>query len=250
MFKEPLQAWLATSIIGRAQKKGIIKTDVESILDAVGQNHHLVDDTPYGGGPGELMKIDVIAPLIKNALEKNPDILRTKKRVLLMDPAGIPFNNDVAKRLSTYSELIFVCGRYEGFDARVHFYVDEAISVGDFVLSAGDLAAMVIFDATARFIEGVLGNQLSVNEESHADGRLEGSLYTRPSMYEGRLVPDVFQSGNHGDIKKARKLESIVKTAILRPDLIIKNPFDESEEALFKQYQQNAVIFPWMKAHD
>jgi tRNA (guanine37-N1)-methyltransferase len=247
MFDEPISTWLETSLLGRAQKNRIIQCHVKSVLKALSFDHHAADDTPYGGGPGELLKIDVLEPLIKNALARYPDIPRTQKRVLLMDPAGTVFNQAQAKLLASYEELIFVCGRYEGFDARIYHYIDDAISLGDFVLSSGDLAAMAIFDATVRHIDGFLGNQDSPVYESHQGGRLEGSLYTRPKSYDGHDVPEVFCKGNHGAISKARDLESLVKTKILRPDLIQKYPLTKDELALLEVHVETPKKYPWMK---
>jgi tRNA (guanine37-N1)-methyltransferase len=231
MFKEPMLAWLNCSLMARAQKNQIVKTEVISVLEHVGFNHHAIDDTPYGGGPGELMKIDVVAPLIKKALSLNPHE-RSQKRVILLDPSGRTFDQNEAKRLSTYKELIFVSGRYEGIDARIYHYVDEALSLGDFVLSSGDMAALTMFDATARMVNGFLGNSESIKSESHFNGRLEASLYTRPKDYEGLSVPKVYQSGDHQAIEKARLKESLIKTRTLRPDLLEKYPTLEKEPDL------------------
>jgi tRNA (guanine37-N1)-methyltransferase len=250
MFKEPLLAWLDSSIMARAHKNGLLNSEVLSILEHVAFDHHAVDDTPYGGGPGELMKISIIEPLIRDALAKNPGVARAKKRVLLMDPAGITFTQDHAKRLSGYDELIFISGRYEGIDARVHHYIDEAVSIGDFVLSSGDIAAMAIFDATARMIEGFLGNSQSKVLDSHFDGRLEASLYTRPKLYDGHEVPEVFCGGNHQAINKALMLESLHKTSLMRPDLINKHPLNDAEQALLKANKNKLLSYPWMKSHE
>ena len=245
MFREPLAAWLSSSIVGRAHQRGILQSQVLSILESVSFNHHAVDDTPYGGGPGELMKIDVIAPLVESALALNGERSRKNKRVLLMDPAGALFNHNHAKRLAQYEELIFVCGRYEGIDARIYHFVDEAISIGDYVLSCGDLAAMAIFDATSRLIEGVLGNSQSSVLESHLAGRLESSQYTRPPVYRSYLVPEVLQNGNHQAIMKARLQESIYKTHALRPDLIDSYPLTDDERAALIAARQQS--YPWDK---
>lgn len=249
MFREPVCSWLQTSIIARAKQQGLFTAEIVQILESV-RHHHDVDDTPYGGGPGELMKINVIAPLINHALEKNSQRSRKQKRVLLMDPAGQTFNQDHAKRLAQYEELIFVCGRYEGIDARIHAYVDESISLGDFVMSNGDIAAMAIADATLRMHEGVLHNALSIDEESHMKGRLECSHYTRPLNYEGRIVPSVLQSGDHKAIAAWRRMESVVRTAILRPDLLKKYPLDVKEQELFTQGSSSHHHFPWLKIHE
>jgi tRNA (guanine37-N1)-methyltransferase len=249
-FKEPLTTWLNSSIIGRAHQNNILDTAVISILEKLSFDHHAIDDTPYGGGPGELMKIDILGPMIKTALSTHEQIPRAQKRVLLMDPAGLVFTQEKAYDLSTYQELIFISGRYEGIDARIHYYVDEALSIGDFVLSSGDLAAMAIFDATARFVDGVLGNNRSHLNESHQAGRLENSLYTRPRSYDGYHVPDVFCRGNHKEIKQAQELESIIKTKSLRPDLLQKYPLEKDELSLLKEAQNLACNYPWMKSHE
>lgn len=245
MFKEPFEAFANSSILARACKKGLLSFHFASLLEEVNFDHHIIDDTPYGGGPGELMKIDIIAPLIEKMLLRNPSP-REKKRVLLMDPAGKPFTQEDAKRLSHYDELLFICGRYEGIDARIYHYIDEAISIGDYVLSSGDLAAMVVCDATARMVEGVLGNFSSTVEESHSFGRLEASHYTRPSSYQGFSVPDALKNGNHKEIEKMRRFESIIKTKKLRPDLLEKFPLSEEEKALIlTPLEKND--YPWLK---
>lgn len=246
MSDEPLRTWLENSIINRALKKEILSVHIEEILKSV-KNHHEVDDTPYGGGPGELMKINIIAPLIQKALRRFPERDRQKKRVLLMDPAGIQFSQEHAERLQSYEELIFVAGRYEGIDARVYHYIDEAISLGDFVLSSGDLAAAAIFDATARLTHGVLGNKDSVLHESHQQGRLESSHYTRPINFEGHEVPLVLQNGNHALIDKARKIEGLYRTLFQRADLIEKYPLSDEEKVLLKECEKNN-FYPWQKA--
>jgi tRNA (guanine37-N1)-methyltransferase len=243
MVKDPLSAWLNTSIMGRAQRNEVLSTSIISILE--NRSHHEVDDTPYGGGAGELMRIDVIAPLINQALEQHPEVSRSQKRVILMDPAGKKFTQEHAQRLANYSELIFVCGRFEGIDARVYYYIDEALSLGDFVISCGELAALSIFDATARLVSGVLGNNKSLECESHIAGRLESSNYTRPADFEGLKVPEVLKNGNHQLISRARQEESLYKTATLRPDLIEKFPLSPHEENILRQSVPTS--YPWQK---
>jgi tRNA (guanine37-N1)-methyltransferase len=249
MFKEPIESWLSSSIIARAERQGIISVHIESILRDVEFDHHAIDDAPYGGGPGELMRINVIAPLIEKTLNKDRVRTRKKKRVLLMDPAGLLFSQKDAQRLSQYEELIFISGRYEGIDARVHHFVDEAISIGDYVTTSGDLPAMVILDATARMVPGVLGNHGSIVDESHFSGRLEGSHYTRPASYDSLTVPEIFQSGNHSGIAQAKALESLHKTMHIRPDLLEKFPLTQKEaELLARTFDQ--LHYPWMAWHE
>lgn len=245
MSKEPMASMLKSSILGRAERNELLSTRIESILENV-NSHHEVDDTPYGGGPGELMKIDVIAPLINKALMHHADRPRDKKRVLLMDPAGTPFSQEHAERLGAYEELIFISGRYEGIDARIHYYVDEALSLGDFVMSSGDLAALAIFDTTARLVEGVLGNKNSIIHESHRGGRLESSHYTRPLSYEGHEVPPVYHKGNHALIARARMVEGLRKTCEKRSDLLEKYPLSDEEKALLHEHA-GIEHYPWQK---
>lgn len=245
MFQEPLRSILATSVLARAQEKGIFTSQIISLLERA-QSHHIIDDTPYGGGPGELMKISVVAPIINECLNQSAQA-RHKKRVILMDPSGKTFDQDDARRLCMYDELIFVCGRYEGIDARIHHYADEALSVGDFVLSSGDLAAAAMFDATARLVPGVLGNVASLDDESHAHGRLEASSYTRPSEYEGHAVPEVFRRGNHREIAETRKLESLLKTKFLRPDLLERFPLSPEEAKLLSLVAKAPTFYPWRR---
>lgn len=244
MFKEPISSWLKSSIIGRAHQHGLLSSKVISLLEEVVYNHHALDDKPYGGGPGELLKIDVIAPVLNQTLTMRDDIERSQKRVILLDPAGVVFNQEHARRLANYQELIFICGRYEGIDARIYHYVDESLSLGDFVLSSGDIAAMAIFDAIARMIKGVL-NEASLTQESHNQGRLEASSYTRPLTYLGHEVPLLYQSGHHEHIKIAKACESAYRTLKVRPDLLDKHPLSESEKALLSSLKD--PHYPWMK---
>lgn len=250
MFKGVLEPILGSSVLGRAEKKGLIKTRIISLLDELNNDHHKLDDTPYGGGPGELLRVDVMVPIIEKALNEHMHRAREKKRVILLDPAGVVFNQASAERLSAYEELIFVAGRFEGIDARVHHYVDEAISLGDFVLSNGDMASVAIFDATARLIPGVLGNRASIKEESHNHGRLEASLYTRPATYQGHEVPLVLKNGNHYAIARYKKQEAARKTAFLRPDLLHEYPLSEEEKTLLREEELSS--YPWQKqvSHD
>ncbi len=237
MFKEPISSVLSTSILARAREAGIINTRVISLLEEHDNNHHAIDDTPYGGGPGELMKISVIAPVIRQALTHHDHLPRENKRVILMDPSGKTFNQSHARRLSAYDELIFVSSRYEGVDARVHNYIDEALSLGDFILSSGDLAAAAIFDAIARHLPGVLGNIESLDEESFSYGRLEPSNYTRPREYEGYAVPEFLTAGNHAVIKKERAKEALLRTQMLRPDLLERFPLSDEEKEILGHHE-------------
>ena len=232
MFHEPIASYLQTSIIKQAIDNKIIFPSIISILESVNYNHHAIDDTPYGGGAGQLIKIDVIEPLITQALSKN-NFTREQKRVVLLDPSGIKFDQKQAQRLACYEEIIFICPRYEGIDARIHYFTDEAISLGDFILSNGDIAALSVFDAIARLKPNVLGNACSLEQESYNNGRLEASNYTRPKVFKGYEVPKVLQSGDHKSIADYKTIESLSKTLLLRPDLL--------QEVLINQNEQNLL---------
>jgi tRNA (guanine37-N1)-methyltransferase len=204
---------LSTSIVGRAQDSGLISVDLHDLRDWAEGKHRRADDTPYGGGSGMVMRVDVVDRGIQAVSGEGT-------RVLLMDPVGQPFRQADAQRLTQYDHLVFVCGHYEGIDARVRDHlVDEVFSIGDFVLTGGELPAMVIIDSIARLLPGVLGNPESSRTESFADGLLEAPQYTRPRVYRDWEVPEVLVSGHHGKIDEWRKQTSKVLTDEIRPDL-------------------------------
>jgi len=221
LFPDFFQQLSEISIVGRALKSGLVAVQCEQIRDHAHDKHKRVDDTPYGGGPGQLMRVDVVAEAIRCARAKS-GAATDRQRVVLVDPKGPLFCSQSAQRLASYDEVIFVCGRYEGIDARILYYVDESVSVGDFILTGGELAAMLIFDATVRFVPGVLGNSESSQSESFAHNLLEHHQYTRPEEFEGRRVPDILLSGHHLNIAKAREAEQIAITSKIRPDLLKK----------------------------
>jgi len=204
---------LSTSILGRAQDSGLITVELHDLRDWAEGKHRTADDTPYGGGSGMVMRVDVVDRGIQAVSGEGT-------RVLLMDPVGQPFRQADAQRLTQYDHLVFVCGHYEGIDARVRDHlVDEVFSIGDFVLTGGELPAMVIIDSIARLLPGVLGNPESSRTESFADGRLEAPQYTRPRVYRDWEVPEVLVSGHHGKIDEWRKQTSKALTDEIRPDL-------------------------------
>ncbi len=210
MFRGPLDE----SILKRAQENGLLKISVHNLRDFTHDKHRVVDDKPYGGGQGMLMKPEPIF----EGVEK---LRRENSRVALMTPQGKPLTHSVAKELSGAAHLIVICGHYEGVDERVRqALVTEEISIGDYVLTNGALAAMVLVDAVARFISGVLGDEQSPHEESFASGLLEYPQYTRPPEFRGMKVPDVLLSGNHEEIARWRKEQSQRRTKERRPDLL------------------------------
>jgi tRNA (guanine37-N1)-methyltransferase len=216
LFPEMFEGFLSESILGRAQKNGLIEFDLIQLRDWGLGKHKSVDDTPYGGGAGMVMRVDVVAKAITDLKKKNPEL-----KVVLMSPQGRPFSQEQAQNFaSDGSDLLLVCGHYEGFDERIRDYVDEELSIGDYVLTGGELAAAVVADAVARLIPGVLGKEESFQSESFTDNLLEYPHYTRPEEYEGKTVPEVLKGGNHAEIEKWRKEMAQEKTKKRRPDLI------------------------------
>lgn len=207
---------LSTSILGRAREAGLIDTRVHDLRQWGVGRHRSCDDTPYGGGSGMVMRVDVV--------DAGIEAVRTPEaRVLLMDPAGARFDQAHAHRLARERHLVFVCGHYEGIDARVREHlVDEVLSVGDYVLTGGELPALLIVDAVARLLPGVLGNPDSLDQESFARGGLEAPQYTRPRVYRGLEVPDVLLSGHHAVIETWRQERSRELTEAVRPDLLAR----------------------------
>ena len=204
---------MGKSILGRAQSDGRITVNVHDLRDWAEGKHRQVDDTPYGGGAGMVMRVDVVDRGIQAV--SNPGA-----HVILMDPAGKPFTQADAQRLAGLPQLVLVCGHYEGIDGRVREHlVDETLSIGDFVLTGGELPAMVITDAVARLLPGVLGNDDSAKKESFSDGLLEAPQYTRPREYRGWMVPDVLLSGHHSNIDAWRMDQSRELTGQVRPEL-------------------------------
>jgi tRNA (guanine37-N1)-methyltransferase len=215
LFPAMLQGPLAESILGKAQGAGLITVGVHPLRDWAAGRHQVTDDTPCGGGDGMVMKVEPIARAVRELQDRNPGA-----RVLLMSPQGQPFRQADAVRLSHEPGLIFVCGRYEGFDERVRTLVDEELSLGDFILTGGEPAALAIIDAIARLLPGVLGAAGSAAQDSFSDGLLEYPQYTRPVEFEGLRVPEVLLSGNHQAIAAWRRREQLRRTLTRRPDLL------------------------------
>ena len=215
---------LDASMIGRARERGLVTVDVHDMREHAEGRHRVADDTPYGGGSGMVLRVDVVDRAI--------EAVRTPgARVLLMDPAGVRFTQRDAERLSTYPQLILVCGHYEGIDARVReHFVDEAVSIGDFVLTGGELAALVVVDAVARLVPGVLGNADSARHESFSSGLLEAPQYTRPREWRGLEVPEILLSGHHANIEAWRAEAAAALTARVRPDLLAPGVAASAEE--------------------
>jgi len=212
MFDGPL----TESIIKRAAENGLIEVALHNIRDWAFDKHATADDSPYGGGAGMVMKVEPLAGAIEAVKAQSP-----RSKVILTSPCGRPFTHAVAEELSREEGVIIICGRYEGVDDRVRkLFVDDEISLGDFVLTGGELAAMVLVDSVSRLVPGVLGSGESALYDSFADGLLEHPQYTRPPEFRGEQVPEVLLSGNHAEIAKWRRRQSILRTLAARPELL------------------------------
>lgn len=217
LFPEMLAGPFSTSILKRAQERGLLEINLVNIRDFSTNKHHTVDDTPYGGGAGMVMGPE---PLF-GAVEQVARELGFVPRVVLMSPQGRPFSQALAAELSYEENLVFICGHYEGIDERVRdTLVTEEISIGDYILTGGELPAAVVVDAVARLIPGVLGEAASAEEESFTTGLLEYPHYTRPREYRGQEVPEVLLSGHHEETRKWRRRQSLLRTLERRPELL------------------------------
>jgi tRNA (guanine37-N1)-methyltransferase len=220
LFPEIFSGFLDAGFVGRARTGGQLLVRTRSLRDFGLGKHRAVDDTPYGGGSGMVMRVDVLASAMESLDADAPENVRARR--ILLTPQGTRFDQSHAQRLAREPAVMLVCGRYEGFDERVRTLVDEEISLGDFIMTGGEVAAMALIDACVRLLPGVLGNELSTHEESHspsAGGLLEYPQYTRPAEFRGAKVPDVLAGGNHAEIARFRHAESIARTKARRPDL-------------------------------
>lgn len=228
LFPAMFDAVFQTSIIGRAQEKGQVIINNINIRDFAENKHGQVDDYPYGGGAGMLMKADVIKRAISSCRKPT-------SRVIYLSPQGKTLKQEISWRLSQEKNLILLCGHYEGIDERALKQVDEVISIGDYVLTGGELPAMVLVDSVVRLLPGVLGDDYSPTEESFADGLLEYPQYTRPAEIDGDKVPEILLSGHHEKIRLWRKKQSLLRTLLYRPELLLKKKFDNEEKQLLEE---------------
>lgn len=217
LFPRMFEGPMGESIIGKAVNKGLLEINVSNFRDYSDNKHQTVDDYPYGGGAGMLLKVQPIYDNIKAIEQANPE---TKKRVILLDPAGKRFDQVMAEEFSNEEHLVFICGHYEGYDERIRSLVTDEVSLGDYVLTGGELGAMVMIDATVRLLPDVLGNQTSAQTDSYSTGLLEHPQYTRPAEFNGMKVPEVLTNGNHKLIEEWQLKESLRRTYQRRPDLL------------------------------
>ena len=234
LFPEMCETVMNESIIGRAQKAGKVKIVCTNIRDYANNKHNKVDDTPYGGGMGMVMAAEPIYNAYKSLYSEGEE----KPHLVYLSPKGKTFNQKRAVELSKLPRLVLLCGHYEGIDERViEEIVDEEISIGDFVLTGGELPALAVADAVCRMLPGVLSDELCFSDESHFDGLLEYPQYTRPAVWMEREVPEVLLSGNHANIEKWRRCKSLKITMEKRPDMLKEENLDEKDKKLLKKFE-------------
>ncbi len=239
LFPEMIEGIVSHSILGRAVREGIIEVNAINIRDFSKDKHKHVDDYPYGGGAGMVMKAEPIYDCYKSIDED----ARENARVIYLSPQGRVFDQQYAKELSKEENIVFLCGHYEGVDERILEELNaEELSIGDFVLTGGELAVSVVIDSVSRLISGVLGKDESFENESFSDGLLEYPQYTRPEEFMGRRVPDVLLSGHHANIEKWRREQSIIRTYEKRPDLMDRVQLDKKEKKFLEEYKNSKDI--------
>lgn len=225
LLPEVFPSYLETSILKRARDRGLIEVRVHNIRDYTNDKHHTTDDTPYGGGGGMVMKPAPVFEAVESVLTPQPAC-----PVIMLTPQGRVFDQRVADELSRHAHIALICGRYEGIDERIREHlVSDEISIGDYVLTGGELPALLVVDAVARLLPGVLGDPTGAEDDSHASGLLEYPHYTRPPEFRGWEVPEVLLSGDHAKIEKWRREQSLLRTLTKRPDLLEKAELSEKD---------------------
>jgi tRNA (guanine37-N1)-methyltransferase len=225
LFPEFFLSPLNQSMLRRAQELGKVEFRVINIRDFAGDRHKVTDDRPFGGGPGMVMKPEPLVAAIRRVREEDPDT-----KVILLSPAGRLFDQETAGQLAQGPALLLLCGHYEGVDERVRHFIDDEISIGDYVLTGGEIPALVVVDAVTRLIPGVLGNEEAAAEESFQTGLLEYPHYTRPREFEGHPVPEVLLSGDHARIARWRREQALRRTRALRPELLEKATLSQEDQ--------------------
>ena len=228
LFPEIFSGPLDESILGRAQEKGLVQIHVHDLRNWTRDRHRVVDDVPYGGGAGMVLKPEPVFEAVDSLRE-------AESRVLLLSPQGERFDHEMACCLAEVRHLIFLCGRYEGFDERVRTLADHEISIGDYVLSGGELPSLVVIDAVVRLVPGVVGDQDSVRHDSFATGLLDHPHYTRPPEYQGLHAPEVLQSGDHEQIRRWRRKEALRRTLLRRSDLLKRASLTAEDQLLLSE---------------
>jgi tRNA (guanine37-N1)-methyltransferase len=246
IFPRMIEAGLAEGVVSRARQHGLLDIAVHDLREFTTDRHRSVDDMPYGGGPGMVMKPE---PLVR-AVEKIRDRRGTPDAVVIMSPQGRPFTQREAVRLGGLGHVALLCGRYEGMDERVRALVaTEELSIGDYVLSGGELPALVVVDAVSRLVPGVVGDEQSVDEDSFSRGLLDYPHYTRPAEFGGLTVPDVLLSGHHADVRRWRKKEALARTLERRPELLEQAALDDEERRLLDEIRRERLRGPAEAGH-
>ncbi len=245
IFPGVFESFLSFGNPARAIDRGLLHVEAVDLRDFTEDRHRTTDDYPYGGGTGMIMKPEPVVRGLRHTCEHlaNP-------RVLLMTPQGRLFDQALAEQLAEVREMVFVCGRYEGIDERVRFFVHEEISVGDYILSGGEIAAMTVMDAVIRLIPGVLGADSHIEGESFYCGLLEYPQYTRPRNFEGMAVPEVLLEGDHARIRRWRKKQSLARTLAGRPDLLHERALDAEEEKLLDEIRSEIFLGSMENDHE
>lgn len=231
LFPQLVRPWTEEALLGRAAKAGLISFDLRDLRDYAGNRHRRVDDTPYGGGAGMVIRVDVAARALAEVAEPPPD------ETILLSPAGEPLTQKLAEQLATKRHLCLLSGRYEGFDARTEALVTREVSVGDFVMMGGEVAALALIEATARLLPGVLGDAESHAQDSFTTGVLDYPEYTRPLEFGGAEVPEVLLSGHHAKVTQWRREQALLRTLNRRPELLEKAALSDAEREFVEQHR-------------
>jgi len=232
VFPELLTSYLAASVLGRAQQAGLLQVRLHQLRDFTADRHRTTDDAPYGGGGGMVMKVEPVFAAVRAVLDQE---LRDTP-VILLTPQGRRFTQAVARELAGRPRLVLLCGRYEGVDERVRVgLATDEISIGDYVVSGGELPALIVIDAVARCLPGALGEEDGALDDSHATGLLEYPHYTRPPVFEGLAVPDVLLSGDHGRIQRWRRRQALARTLERRPDMLERAELSEEDRRILRE---------------
>jgi len=240
LFPEMFDGFLSVGMVRKARQAGLVSIVTHNLRDYATDRHRTTDDTPYGGGGGMVMKPEPIFRAVESLLVM-PDLPAADVPVILLSPQGRVLTYEVARELARHPRLIMICGRYEGVDERVRQYlVTDEISIGDFVLSGGEIAAMAIVESTVRLIPGVLGDPGATFEDSHSEGLLEYPHYTRPGVFRGHVVPAVLQSGNHAEIVRWRRQGALKRTLARRPDMLARAQLTEEDAAYIDSLQEDS----------
>jgi len=233
LFPDFFVSPLSQSMLQRAQVQGAVSYRVVNLRDYAGDRHRVTDDRPFGGGPGMVMKIEPLVAAIRQAREADP-----RTRVILLSPSGQLFTQAKAAELAGQSHLLLICGHYEGVDDRINFYIDEELSIGDYILTGGEIPALIVVDAVTRLLPGVLGGAGATEEESFQAGLLEYPHYTRPRVFEGQEVPQVLLAGDHGRIGRWRRQQALARTVRRRPDLLAQAVLSKADREFIKSLAQ------------